>query len=401
MKKIIFCLMCCLMSFSVSAGDKEVLQQVYGLILDNYIDNVEISSIFNPTFKALETLDKDVKIILEKKTVTIYYKGKMHKIYSRPKDEKDAKKWGEFTAYLLEEIKKISPKLEHKDFELVEVMLYHGIKDFDKNCHYYPTLEIGQEKEKIQGYNSSILDNNVLYIRLGTINDFTKKSFIETMKEGKDIKGIILDLRGNKGGYLKQALEITDSFISEGVMIYSQGKETEKQKTYVASEGEFYKNIPMIIIVDGKTASAAEVIVQTLREHNRAQIIGAQTYGKDTVQNIYRLENGGYISLTTEQFIGSRKIPINDIGIRPNVCSEVFAESSDIDEMLEYTYNFVCPKLARHSTYEVDVAMRILEKEMSKEKTVEEKNIQKATVREGTFQKETVQKKTSQEETVE
>ena len=375
------------MSFSVSAGDKEILQQVYGLILDNYIDKVELSSIFNPAFKALEKLDEDVKIILERKTVTIYYKGKMHKIYSRPKDETDAKKWGEFTAYLLEEIKKISPKLEHKDFELVEVMLYHGIKDFDKNCHYYPTLEIGQEEEKIQGYNSSILDGNVLYIRLGTINDFTKKSFTETMEEGQNIKGIILDLRGNKGGYLKQALEIADSFVSSGVMIYSQGKLTEKPKTYKASEGEFYKNAPMVVIVDGKTASAAEVIAQTLREHDRAQIVGAQTYGKGTVQNLYRLDNGGHISLTTERFISSRRIPVDDIGIRPNVCSEIFAESSDIDEVLEYTYNFVCPKLSRHSTYEIDVALRILEKENNQRDTSKEK------VQEETSQEKTVQEK--------
>ena len=362
MKKIVCLLISCMMSFRAYAGEREVLQQVYTLITDNYIEQTGLSAIFNPAFKALEKVDNNIKVIQDEHSVTIYYKGKIHKIYSRPKDEGDAKKWADFTVFMLDEVKKISPILADRDFELIDVMLYHGMQAFDKNSHYYPVLEIGQETEKVQGYASSILEGDILYIRLGTINDYTQESFVKTLKETGEVKGIVLDLRGNKGGYLKQALDIADSFMSEGKMIYTLGKEPGKRKFYRASSGEFYKDVPMVVLADGQTASAAEVVALALKENGRAKIVGAQTYGKGTVQNIYKLENGGYLALTTERFFSSRNVPIEGIGVRPSVCSEVFEESSDIEELLAYPYNFMCQKLSRESPFELDVALHILQK---------------------------------------
>lgn len=366
MKKILYLIISCLISFSAAAGDKEILQQAYSVVLDNYIGDVTIPDIFNPSLKALEKLDKNLKLIQEKNTLTVYYKGKIHKIYSRPKDEKDAKKWAEFANYLLSELKKISPELVRRDFELVDIMLYHGLREFDKNSHYYPVLEIGQENEKIQGYSASLLDNDVLYTRLGTINSYTTEMFRKTLEEHQKVNGIVLDLRGNRGGYLKQALEIIDAFLSDGAVIYTTGREEGKRKIYRAESGEWYKGVPMVVLIDGKTASSAEVIAQALKENERARLVGGQTYGKNTVQNIYKLDNDAYLALTTERFFSPRNVPIEEIGIRPNVCSEVFETSSDIDELLAYPYNFMCKKLSRNSTFDLDVALRVLEKQMQK-----------------------------------
>lgn len=362
---IIFLIAC---NNSVYAGDKEVLQQAYQLILDNHIKDVSLSSVFAPAFVSLNKIDGKIRLVLEKSGVSVYKNGRLLKVYSRPKDEKNAKEWAEFSTYMLEELKNISPKINSKDFELVEFVLYNGVKGFDEYSKYFPVLEIGQEDEKIQGYNAGLRDDGVLYIRLGTINDFTADSLNDTIKNNNDVKGIVLDLRGNKGGYLKQALEIVDVFLNEGKIIYTEGKSKAVKKLYRAENGEKYKNVPMVILVDGQTASAAEVIAVALKDNERAKLVGGQTFGKGAVQNIYAIENGASMALTTEMFYSPRGLPVDSVGIRPNVCSEVFAITSNIDDLINYPYNFMCQKLSRNSSFDLDVAIRVLQKMMEDKK---------------------------------
>ena len=140
------------LSTSAYAGDKEVWRQVYRLFETNYIDEINISDIFNPSIKALEKIDKNVRIAAEEKTVTLYYQGRLNRTYTRPFDEKDAELWADFTTYLMNEFKKVSPELDNHDFEMTDIMLYNGVKAIDNGMHYYPSLDIGQEKEKIRRY---------------------------------------------------------------------------------------------------------------------------------------------------------------------------------------------------------------------------------------------------------
>ncbi|MBQ8465893.1 MAG: hypothetical protein IJ545_07790 [Alphaproteobacteria bacterium] len=363
MKKIVLIIICCFLSWDVAAGDKELFRQVYDLLLNEYIEDVEFPTFFDPLFSSIEREDKDIDIVAGASTVTIYYKGKIHKVYAYPTEPKNAKKWAEFTDFLLTEVKKISPVLAHKDFELAEVMLYDGTRRFDKNMKYFPILDVGQKQEKIQAYNAGLQENGILYIRLGTINDYTTGEIIKTFKQFPSPKGIILDLRENKGGYLKQALDIADVFLSKGLMIYTIGKNQGKRKNYVAEDGELYKGIPMVVLVDGQTASAAEVIALSLQKNKRATIVGAQTYGKGTVQNIYKLENEAHLALTTEKFFGFGEFSVENIGMRPDVCSVVFnQEDDDMDKIVASGTEFECPQISRHSDFDLDVAEYILKK---------------------------------------
>ena len=366
MKRLIFIIVFLLQALDVQAGDKELFHQVYSLILSEYIEDVRLLDFFKPVFKAVEKEDKDIHIIQEKNSVTVYYKGRIHKVYSHPREDKNPLKWAEYTDFLLKEIKKISPELENKDFELAEVMLYNGTQEFDKNMHYYPVLEIGEQQEKIQPYHASLQDDKILYIRLGTINDYTTQAFHKTIEKYPDPQGIILDLRGNKGGYLRQALEITETFLSKKIMIYTQGKEAGKRNIYRASEEEKYKEIPLVVLVDSKTASAAEVIALALQKNKRATIVGAQTFGKGTVQNIYKLNNEGHIALTTERFFGFEDFSIEGVGMRPDICSEYFDENTDIKDIIQSGDAFVCPQLNRQSTFDLDVAIQVLKQKMTK-----------------------------------
>lgn len=363
MKKIWILISVCFFSFAAKAGDKEVFEQIYQLMLDNYIEDIELSTFFNPVFSAIEKDDKNIHIIPGQKTVTVYYKGKIHKVYSRPTDEKNAQKWAQYTDFLMTELKKISPELEHKDFELVDVMLYNGVKNFSKDMKYYPALEVGQKQEKIEPYAASLQDNGILYIRLGTINDYTAEEFKKTLQEYQDPKGVIIDLRGNKGGYLKSALEIADSFLNRGMMIFTFGRDTGgERKVYNATEGEYYKGKPIAILVDGETASAAEVIVAALQRNNRAAIIGSQTYGKGTVQNIYALENGSFIALTTERFLGFAKEAIDGSGIRPDICSSFYQTLEDVEKTpAKSVAHLECPKLVNSSALDMPIAEKFIE----------------------------------------
>ena len=361
MKKIALIIISCFFSFNAIAGDKELFQQVYDLVLNDYINDVNLPEFFDPVFSAIEREDKDIDIVAGSNTVTVYYKGKIHKVYTYPPEPKNAKKWAAFTDFLLTEVKKISPILEHKDFELAEVMLYDGTRAFDKNMRYFPVLDVGQKNEKIQAYNAGIQESGILYIRLGTINDYTTEEIIKTFKQFSAPKGIILDLRDNKGGYLKQALDIANVFLSKGLMIYTVGKNQGKRKTYVAEEGELYKGVPMAVLVNGQTASAAEVIALALQKNERAVIVGSQTYGKGTVQNIYKLENDGHIALTTEKFFGFGETSVEDVGMRPDICSAFFSEKEDdMEKIITSGTDFACPQTSRNSDFDLDVAEYVL-----------------------------------------
>jgi carboxyl-terminal processing protease len=240
-------------------------------------------------------------------------------------------------------------------------MLYNGIKEFDKNAKYFPILEIGQPIEKIQPYMSSLQDNNILYIRLGTINEYTADQFLQTVSAYPNVQGVILDLRGNKGGYLKYALDIADAFLNRGVMIYTIGRYIGKPKIYKANDVEFLKGKPIAVLVDGETASAAEIIAIALQKNNRAIIIGSQTYGKGTVQNIFTLNNGGAIALTTEEFLGFDKVIINKTGLKPDICSSFYETADDLDNILaKDVAHLKCPKIVNNSSIDEDIANKYI-----------------------------------------
>ena len=361
MKKLCLLLLMILLSYPAHAGDREVLQQVYELALENYIDEVNLSDIAGPALRALGKLDKNVRIAFGSKAAAVYIKGKLLRVYPRPNEEQDALKWAKFTERVIEGAKEVSPLLRHKDFELVELMLSEAMPQFDKNARYYPMLDLGQEKEKLQPYVSSIRDGNILYIRLGTINDLTIDNFYETVKEHMDVKGIILDLRGNSGGYLKQALDITDSFLDQGMMIYTIGKDKGKRKIYRSDDAQYYSNTPMIVLVDSGTASAAEVIALVLKEKGRAKILGAQTYGKGTVQNIYKLVNDAHLSLTTEHFYSARHTDIDENGIRPNICTVPLKIDFGSQKVSKQAQEHMCKRAARPEEDDLLAALKQLQ----------------------------------------
>jgi carboxyl-terminal processing protease len=158
------------------------------------------------------------------------------------------------------------------------------------------------------------------------ITHFTRKTSEELLEQieymqstmGNPMKGLVLDLRGNPGGVLNAAVEIADGFLDGGVIVSTSGRSSEKSD-YRASPGSWLENIPMVLLVDGDSASASEVLAGALQDHNRALVLGERTFGKGSIQSVFNLRNGSGIRLTTALYYTPSGRSIQAEGVHPDI----------------------------------------------------------------------------------
>lgn len=148
------------------------------------------------------------------------------------------------------------------------------------------------------------------------------------------LRGLILDLRGNPGGMLQSAIAVADRFLDEGLIVRAEGRGPENQEEYVAEAGQFRSDLPMAVLIDGETASAAEIVAAALRDHERATLIGQTSYGKASVQSIWPLPNGSGIRLTTARYRTPSGQVLEGSGLAPDLPVPV-AVDDPLDRELE------------------------------------------------------------------
>lgn len=187
---------------------------------------------------------------------------------------------------------------------------------------------------------------NIGYIRL---TQFGKRSVEELKKalnfQGRKVQGLILDLRGNGGGLLPAAVDVCDLFIDKGKIVTTigRGKVVDKRSYAKASTTAFDTDLPMVVLIDGNSASASEIVAACLQDHHRAVIVGQRSYGKGSVQNIFDLEAGrGAIKLTTATYWRPSGKNIHrgkdakeeaDWGVRPDEGMKVILSDEEIVEV--------------------------------------------------------------------
>ncbi len=188
----------------------------------------------------------------------------------------------------------------------------------------------------VRSVRSRYLGDGYGYVRL---SQFMERSF-DDMKEAIEklkkecpdhkIKGLVLDMRNNPGGLLTQAIKISDLFLEEGVIVYTDGRvESQKQKFY-AREAGTEPNYPLIVLVNGGSASAAEIVSGALQDHGRALILGTQTFGKGSVQTIMPLENSGALTLTTALYYTKSGRSIQLTGVKPDIEVEPLQSKEEV-----------------------------------------------------------------------
>jgi carboxyl-terminal processing protease len=152
----------------------------------------------------------------------------------------------------------------------------------------------------------------------GTVYDDLMAAVGDLQKQ--DLKGLIIDLRGNPGGLLDKAVDVADEFLSSGVIVSVRGRQEDMKRTYMAHKGQKLESLPIITLVDEGSASASEILAAALHDNNRSLLIGGRTYGKGSVQNVIPLGDGQSLKMTTAHYYRPNDQPIAfHQGIMPDI----------------------------------------------------------------------------------
>nr|WP_227010200.1 S41 family peptidase [Pelagibius marinus] len=187
-------------------------------------------------------------------------------------------------------------------------------------------LTITRDVIKIQSVRNRVEDN-VGYIRITTFNQQTmpglEKAFTEIKAEvGGDLRGYIVDLRNNPGGLLDQAIEVSDAFIEQGEIVSTRGRVAEDSQRFNATPGDLADDLPVVVLINGGSASASEIVAGALQDHRRAIIMGTRSFGKGSVQTIIPLGPNGAMRLTTARYFTPSGRSIQALGIDPDILVE-------------------------------------------------------------------------------
>ncbi len=168
-------------------------------------------------------------------------------------------------------------------------------------------------------YVKKIKETPYLYVRVSGFDKNVTKSVLEGLKANPKAKGIVLDLRGNPGGLLNQAVGLSNLFIKEGVLVSQKGKDKEENLEYKANGRAPYTNLPIAVLVNGGSASASEIVAGALQDHKRAVIIGEKTFGKGSVQMLLPVNKDEAIKITTARYYLPSGRTIQAKGITPDI----------------------------------------------------------------------------------
>jgi carboxyl-terminal processing protease len=169
--------------------------------------------------------------------------------------------------------------------------------------------------------------DDVLVLRVSSFSNSTAShmalSVQDALSEPHPVSGIVLDLRDNRGGLLRQAVTAADTFLPAGLVATTVGRDADSKNVWRSAEGELAQNVAVIVLVDGRTASAAEILAAALADRGRAVVVGSETVGKGMVQTIDPLPDGGELFVTWSQTLAPLGWPIQGLGVLPQVCTSL------------------------------------------------------------------------------
>jgi len=193
-------------------------------------------------------------------------------------------------------------------------------------------VEITRQYIKLPTLSFELLDGSIAYFRMATFHQQSAEDLEQALEsiasDGIELSGIVIDLRGNPGGILRQAVAIADGFLDEGPIVSTRGRNAAMQLEFTANPGQWVPGLPLMILVDHNTASASEVLAGALQDNGRAVIVGERTFGKGSVQSVLPLRNGAGIKLTTALYYTPSGRSIQAEGILPDVVIEWSGEAS-------------------------------------------------------------------------
>src|SRR5882762_2127602 len=177
---------------------------------------------------------------------------------------------------------------------------------------------------KVQSIKSHLEGDNIGYIRITSFNEQTDSGLQNAVKNlkqqaGNKLVGYVLDLRNNPGGLLDQAIAVSDAFLERGEIVSTRGRRSEDAQRYNARPGDIAAGLPIVVLINGGSASASEIVAGALQDHRRAILLGTKSFGKGSVQTIIPLPGHGAMRLTTARYYTPSGRSIQAKGIEPDI----------------------------------------------------------------------------------
>ena len=173
---------------------------------------------------------------------------------------------------------------------------------------------------------SRILRPGFAYIRISQFQKDSGEDFVEALKNLRSdnsnigqLLGLILDLRNNPGGLVPAAVDVVDALLDDGIIVYTEGRLASANVTFNSTPGDLIQHIPIVVLINGGSASASEIVAGALQDHQRAVIVGTQSFGKGSVQTLLPLGDGRAVKLTTARYFTPKGRSIQAQGIKPDV----------------------------------------------------------------------------------
>ena len=188
---------------------------------------------------------------------------------------------------------------------------------------------------KVKSVKNKLLEKNYGYLRISSFQSGTGQGLMDAIDELKKenegpLKGIVLDLRNNPGGVLNAAVDVSDAFIESGLIVYTEGRIKNSEMRFNATPDDVINGAPIVVLINGGSASASEIVAGALQDHKRAIIMGEKSFGKGSVQTILPTSNGAAVKLTTARYFTPSGRSIQAQGIEPDVTlARVKLESLD------------------------------------------------------------------------
>ncbi len=319
----------------------ELFQKVLQFVEKNYVDEVANDALVNGAIKGmLETLDphsnfltpeifRDMKIDTSGKFggigIEVGIKDDILTVLA-PMEDSPAWKAGILPG---DKIVKINGE-STRGFTLTEaVVKMRGpngsaviMTMYRKGWPKFKNITLKRQEIKIRSVRSEEMESGYGYIRLASFSETAAKEIkaaMDKLEKPRKLKGLVLDLRMNPGGLLDQAVDVSSLFIDDGVVVSTIGRDPTQKEVRYAKKGMARKDIPVVVLVNSSTASAAEIVAAALQDHHRAMILGDTTFGKGSVQTIIDLGQDMGLKLTIARYFTPNGVSIQEKGVVPDV----------------------------------------------------------------------------------
>jgi len=201
-----------------------------------------------------------------------------------------------------------------------EITIYIFREGFDAP----QAFKIRRDVVKVASVEGKLLDDGIGYIRVRSFQEDTaielREAFAKiSLEVGDDFSGLVLDLRDNPGGLLDQAVQVADEWLADGLIVYTQGRDSSQRQDYHARPERGNNEYPIVVLVNEGSASASEIVAGALQDHKRALVLGVTTFGKGSVQTVFPLEDGSALRLTTALYYTPAGRSIQEVGIEPDI----------------------------------------------------------------------------------